>query len=133
MFNEKKGIPAPSGERNIVAKNTSLIGDIKSDGDFRVDGRIEGTIKTTGRVVIGKDGYVKGTIDCTDADIEGKFSGKLLVDQVLSLKSTANISGDVTLGKLSVEPGAALNATCTMKGSVKVMSNDKEEESKKTA
>ena len=133
MFNEKKGIPVtPSGERNIVAKNTSLIGDIKSDGDFRVDGKIEGTIKTTGRVVIGKDGFVKGTIECIDADIEGNFSGKLLVDQVLSLKSTANISGDVILGKLSVEPGAAFNATCTMKGSVKVMSNDKEE-AKKTA
>ena len=133
MFNEKKGTPAtPSGERNIVAKNTSLIGDIKSDGDFRVDGKIEGTIKTTGRVVIGKDGFVKGTIECIDADIEGNFSGKLLVDQVLTLKSTANISGDVILGKLSVEPGAAFNATCTMKGSVKVMSNDKEE-AKKTA
>ena len=131
MFNEKKGIPVtPSGERNIVAKNTSLIGDIKSDGDFRVDGKIEGTIKTTGRVVIGKDGFVKGTIECIDADIEGNFSGKLLVDQVLSLKSTANISGDVILGKLSVEPGAAFNATCTMKGSVKVMSNDKEEAQK---
>lgn len=132
MFNEKKEIPAPSGERNIIAKNTSLVGDIKSDGDFRVDGKIEGTITTTGRVVIGKEGFVKGTIDCVNADIEGSFSGKLLVDQVLSLKSTANISGDVTLGKLSVEPGAAFNATCTMKGSVKVMSNDKEE-AKKTA
>lgn len=132
MFNEKKEMSAPSGERNIIAKNTSLVGDIKSDGDFRVDGKIEGTITTTGRVVIGKGGYVKGTIDCTNADIEGNFNGKLLVDQVLSLKSTANISGDVTLGKLSVEPGAAFNATCTMKGSVKVMSNDKQEV-KKTA
>lgn len=132
MFNEKKEMSAPSGERNIIAKNTSLVGDIKSDGDFRVDGKIEGTITTTGRVVIGKGGLVKGTIDCTNADIEGNFSGKLLVDQVLSLKSTANISGDVTLGKLSVEPGAAFNATCTMKGSVKVMANDKQEV-KKTA
>ena len=132
MFNEKKEIQTPSGERNIIAKNTSLVGDIESDGDFRVDGKIEGTIKTTGRVVIGIEGIVKGTIDCIDADIEGIFSGKLMVDQILSLKSTANISGDVTLGKLSVEPGAAFNATCTMKGSVKVMSNDKEE-NKKTA
>ncbi|MCF6297840.1 MAG: polymer-forming cytoskeletal protein, partial [Flavobacteriaceae bacterium] len=109
-----------------------LVGDIKSDGDFRVDGKVEGTIKTSGRVVIGKDGIVTGTIDCTNADVEGTFSGKLLVDQVLSLKSTANISGDVTLGKLSVEPGAAFNATCTMKGSVKVISSNGQE-AKKTA
>lgn len=133
MFNEKKGAPVSSvGERNTIAKNTSLVGDINSDGDFRVDGKIEGTIKTSGRVVIGKEGTVIGTIDCTNADVEGTFSGKLIVDDVLSLKSTANISGDVTLGKLSVEPGAAFNATCNMKGSVKVMQNSGEE-TKKTA
>ncbi|MCK5677253.1 MAG: polymer-forming cytoskeletal protein [Flavobacteriaceae bacterium] len=132
MFNEKKGIPNQLGERNIIAKNTSVVGDISSDGDFRVDGKIEGTVKTTGRVVIGQEGVVTGTIDCTNADIEGTFSGKLIVDQVLSLKSTANISGEVTLGKLSVEPGAAFNATCTMKGTVKVMQNGGKE-NKKTA
>ena len=132
MFNEKKESPNPVGERNIIAKNTSLVGDINSDGDFRVDGKIEGTIKTGGRVVIGKEGFVSGTIECTNADIEGTFSGKLIVDQVLSLKSTADISGDVIMGKLSVEPGAAFNATCSMKGSVKVMQNDAEK-TKKTA
>ena len=132
MFNEKKESPNPVGERNIIAKNTSLVGDIKSDGDFRVDGKIEGTIKTSGRVVIGKEGYVSGTIECTNADVEGSFSGKLIVDQVLSLKNTADISGDVVMGKLSVEPGAAFNATCAMKGSVKVMQNDSEK-TKKTA
>jgi cytoskeletal protein CcmA (bactofilin family) len=132
MFNEKKESPSPVGERNTIAKNTSLVGDIKSDGDFRVDGKIEGTIKTSGRVVIGKEGFVSGTIDCAHADIEGTFSGKLIVDQILSLKSTADISGDVIMGKLSVEPGAVFNATCAMKGSVKVMQNDGEK-TKKTA
>ena len=132
MFNEKKESPNQVGERNTIAKNTSLVGDIQSDGDFRVDGKIEGTIKTTGRVVIGKEGFVSGTIDCAHADIEGTFSGKLIVDQILSLKSSANISGDVVMGKLSVEPGAVFNATCAMKSSVKVMQNDGEK-TKKTA
>ena len=133
MFNEKKGTITPQvGERNTIAKNTSLVGDIDSDGDFRVDGKIDGTIKTTGRVVIGKEGIVTGTIDCANADIECTFSGKLIVDQILSLKETAVISGDVVLGKLSVEPGAAFNATCSMKGAVKVMENGSEK-AKKTA
>ncbi len=124
MFSEKKGTPKPLGERNIIAKNTTLVGDLTSDGDFRVDGKIEGTIKTTGRVVIGKDGEVIGNIECINADVEGTFSGKLDVEEVLSLKSTAIISGDVILGKLSVEPGATFNATCTMKGSVKILKNE---------
>jgi len=133
MFNDKKNTSANQlGERNIIAKNTSLIGDITSDGDFRVDGSIEGTIKTSGKVFIGKEGAVKGTVDCANADIEGAFSGKLMVEGTLSLKSTANINGDVILGKLSVEPGATFNATCTMKNAVKTLLND-QQESQKTA
>ena len=124
MFSEKKSIPNQVLERNIVGKNTSLVGDIKSEGDFRIDGKVEGTIKTAGRVVIGQEGSVDGTIECTHADIEGKFSGKLNVDQMLSLKATATISGEVVLGKLSVEPGATFNASCNMKGSVKALKNE---------
>lgn len=132
MFSEKKGAPKPIGERNTIAKNTTFVGDLTSDGDFRVDGKIEGTIKTTGRVVIGKEGIVNGNIECLNADVEGTFSGNLDVEEVLSLKNTAVISGDVVLGKLSVEPGATFNATCAMKGSVKIV-KDGEQKTKKTA
>ncbi|RUA12696.1 MAG: polymer-forming cytoskeletal protein [Flavobacteriia bacterium] len=124
MFNEKKGTTQPLSEINIIGKNTVLTGDISSDGDFRIDGKIEGNIKSKGKVIIGKDGFVKGTIECINADIEGAFSGKLIVDQLLSLKETANITGDVVLEKLSVEPGAEFNATCSMKGAVKNINKD---------
>lgn len=128
MFSEKRSTPSgQTSERNIIGKNTSFVGDIKSEGDFRIDGSVQGTIKTNGRVVIGQAGKVDGTIECTNADIEGKFSGNLTVDQLLSLKSTANISGEVVLGKLSVEPGANFNASCAMKGSVKSIGNAKAE------
>ncbi len=124
MFSEKKSNPNQVLARNIIGKDTTFVGDIKSEGDFRIDGKVEGKIKTSGRVVIGVEGAVKGTIECTNADIEGKFSGNLTVDQLLSLKSSAHISGDVILGKLSVEPGANFNATCNMKGSIKALKNE---------
>ena len=73
-------------ERNVIAKNTIIVGEIKSDGDFRIDGTLEGSIKTSGKVVIGKDGVINGVIICSYADIEGKFSGKLEVKESLSLK-----------------------------------------------
>ncbi|PID69186.1 MAG: hypothetical protein CSA39_01680 [Flavobacteriales bacterium] len=124
MFSEKKAVMGQVLERNIIGKNSTFVGEIKSEGDFRVDGKVEGTIKTTGRVVIGKDGYIDGTIDCSNADIEGKFSGNLNVDDLLTLKSTASITGDVILGKLSVEPGASFNASCNMKGNIKALKNE---------
>lgn len=133
MFSEKKKNTNQVLERNTIAKNTSIIGDISSEGDFRVDGIVEGTIKTAGRVVIGSQGTVKGTIECSNADIEGRFSGKLTVTELLSLKSTAKIEGEVFINKLSVEPNATFNATCTMKSGVKELKTDERSKAEKTA
>jgi len=130
MFTEKKEKQQQDLERNIIGKNTSIVGDVISQGDFRIDGKVEGTIKTTGRVVIGKLGTASGKVECSNADIEGKFSGELLVNNLLTLKSTAKISGDVVISKLSVEPGAEFNATCAMKGSVKELKNEQTEKEK---
>ena len=75
--------------------------------------------------MIGKTGKVLGTLTCQDADIEGKIEGKLLVSNLLSIKSTAVIDGEVSTSKLAVEPGASFNASCVMNGNVKSLSNDK--------
>ena len=120
MFNNKeKSLKPRAMERNVVAKNTSITGDINSEGDFRIDGTLEGTLKTNCRVIIGVEGKIIGKVESNNADIEGKFSGELLVHETLTIKATANISGDVVIGKLSVEPGAVFNASCAMKGAVK--------------
>ncbi len=125
MFTEKTSKPAQAQARNVIGQNTHIVGDIKSEGDFRIDGSVEGTISTSGRVVIGKDGKVKGKVTCQNAEIEGDFSGNLIVNDVLTLKSTSKITGEVSIGKLSVEPGATFNATCAMKGSVKELKHGK--------
>ena len=136
MFSNKEKFQKPKAmERNVVAKNTSIIGDITSEGDFRIDGTLEGTLKTDGRVIIGVEGTVQGKVEASHADIEGKFSGELLVYETLTIKGTANISGDVVIGKLSVEPGATFNATCVMKGAVKELNQHEQQRlaSEKTA
>ena len=122
-------------ERNVIAKNSTFVGDITSDGDFRIDGVLEGTLKTKGRVIIGAEGTIKGVVEATNADIEGTFSGELSVDNTLTIKGTANISGDVVVGKLSIEPGATFNATCAMKGALKELkkSNETKKGNGKTA
>ena len=133
MFSEKKVTQSQVLERNIIASNTSITGDINSEGDFRIDGTVEGSIKTLGRVVIGAKGIVKGDVECSYADIEGDFSGKLVVTELLSLKKTANIKGEVFINKLSVEPGAIFNATCVMKSGIKELKNNGNSKEEKTA
>jgi cytoskeletal protein CcmA (bactofilin family) len=130
MFKEKKMKESPVLERNVIGKKTSIVGDIHSEGDFRIDGTVEGSIRAQGRVIIGKEGKVKGLIECTNADIEGEVSGNISVSDMLTLKSTAHINGDVVIGRLTVEPGASFNATCSMKGMIKELNKDGSKKSK---
>lgn len=103
------------GQPNRIEKNTKIKGDIISEADFRIDGKLDGNVKTSGKVVIGKGGYIHGKVECVNADIEGSFNGELLVSDLLSLKASAVIEGTVSVSKLAVEPGATFNAACTMK------------------
>jgi cytoskeletal protein CcmA (bactofilin family) len=104
------------GQPNRIEKNTKIKGDIISEADFRIDGKLDGNVKTSGKVVIGKGGYIHGKVECVNADIEGSFNGELLVSDLLSLKASAVIEGTVSVTKLAVEPGATFNASCSMKG-----------------
>lgn len=121
---KQQSIMETSSQQNIIAQGTKIVGDIASQGPFRIDGTIEGNVKTSGKVVVGKSGYIKGTLQGENADFEGKFSGKLILSGTLSLKASANIEGEVHISKLAVEPGATFNATCSMKGAEKLIAHE---------
>ncbi|MHA7942496.1 bactofilin family protein [Formosa sp. 3Alg 14/1] len=132
MFNENKKNKLQNSEasanQNIIAQGTKIVGDVNSDGGFRIDGTIEGNVITQGKVVVGKTGSIKGSLQGTDAYFEGKFSGKLILSGTLTLKSTAEIEGDFVVGKLAVDPGASFDGTCVMKSAVKTIKNEKSRE-----
>ena len=112
----------PNGQPNRIEKGTKIIGDISSTADFRIDGNLEGSINTSGKVVIGKEGAIIGKIVCKNADFDGRFNGTLEVKESLSLKSSSVTEGDVVTSKLIVESGAIFNAKCVMKTNVEVKS-----------
>lgn len=111
-------------EQNKIAQGTTYKGNIESQGSFRIEGKVIGNIKTPGKIVVGKTGYIEGQIECENADFEGEFKGELKVSKLLTLRATSIIEGEVFTGKLSIEPGAKLNATCSMKGHVKSLSKN---------
>jgi cytoskeletal protein CcmA (bactofilin family) len=107
------------GKTNRIVEGTEITGNIISEADFRLDGQLQGNFTTSGKIVIGPKGSVKGDVICKNADIEGKFDGILKVQEILNVKAKASISGEVTCGKLSVQPGADFSASCVMQLSAK--------------
>lgn len=116
MFEKKaKSYTDLLGKTNRIVEGTIIKGDIISQADFRLDGELIGNFHSKGKLVIGITGSVIGDITCKNADIEGKFNGKIQVVEVMNVKSKSRIQGEVTVGKLSVEPGADFSASCAMK------------------
>ncbi len=117
MFSKDKNPDHLLGKTNRIVEGTSIHGDITTLADFRLDGKLIGNFTSEGKIVVGPGGEVQGDIVCKNVDIEGIFTGKLVVEELLSIKSTAKIKGEIIVGKLAVEPGAIFEATCEMRNS----------------
>jgi cytoskeletal protein CcmA (bactofilin family) len=108
------------GILNIIGQGTRINGDLISNGDFRVDGAIEGGVKVGQRLVIGSTGKILGNIEADSATVAGHIKGNLTVKNVLELKPSAKIDGDIITNKMVIEAGAQFNGRCTMNVAVSV-------------
>ena len=110
----KNPLPEVPQSANLIQAGTSITGDIESNGNIRIDGNIKGIINTSGKVILGSTGSVDGDIICINADIEGRANGNIKVKELLTLKATALVNGEIYTDKLSIEPGAKFTGTCRM-------------------
>lgn len=102
------------GALNTLVEGTTVEGKVTAKSDIRVDGTIRGSLDCDGKVIIGATGFIEGQINCESAVIQGQFEGTLNVKDLLNVRQTAKINGEITTGKLIVESGAIFNVTCKM-------------------
>jgi len=120
MFSKNsKNMSADGSSVNLLVAGTSITGDVKSNGDFRIDGILKGTLSVKGKLVVGPNGHVEGEIECQNADVSGEIRGKINVSELLMLRASAKINGDIFTSKISIEPDAQFTGTCSMGGIVK--------------
>jgi cytoskeletal protein CcmA (bactofilin family) len=72
---------------NRIVEGTSIEGEIKCESNIRIDGSFVGNLATKGRLVVGPQGKIEGTVHCQNAEIEGLVKGKLYVQQNQDLHS----------------------------------------------
>ena len=137
MFNSSmaKNAASDSQSVNLIGAGTTIEGDITTNGDMRIDGSLTGTLNVKGKLVIGASGSVEGEVICQNADISGTLKGKIGVAELLSLKASAKLTGDIITNKIAVEPGATFSGSCSMGGVIKDIKGERTETqlSEKTA
>ena len=90
---KQKDENSAGGLHNALAAGTTIKGNIITETDFRLDGKVEGDISCNGKIVIGPKGSVTGNIVSENAEILGEVDGSVKVSAKLILKSTAIIKG----------------------------------------
>lgn len=100
---------------NSLTQGSVITGNIVSDNDFRIDGEVQGDMQCKGKVIIGQYGLLKGKVVCANAEIIGTVIGDIHVTDTITLRATANFTGEIKTKILVVEPNAILNGTCSMK------------------
>jgi cytoskeletal protein CcmA (bactofilin family) len=98
----------------VICKDVKVIGEIHSNGNVRIDGEVDGSIKAKGILTIGPTANVKAEIRAKEAVIAGRVEGKIVVDENLELEKTANVLGDIITKVLTVTTGARFNGKCQM-------------------
>ncbi|MEI7595363.1 MAG: polymer-forming cytoskeletal protein [Bacteroidota bacterium] len=115
---------------NLIGNGTVIKGDIIANGDIRIDGTLHGSLNTKGKLVIGPSGIVEGDIVCQNAEVQGQIKAQIKVNELLALKATAKLTGDIITNKLAIEPGAVFSGTCNMDAGKNIMSNVPKQEVK---
>ncbi|MCQ2253276.1 MAG: polymer-forming cytoskeletal protein [Bacteroidales bacterium] len=105
-----------SDENNVstIALGVEIVGEINANGSFRVVGKIKGNLKLTGKLVVDDTGVIEGDVVCKNATIAGKLDGKIVVEELLQLTSSARVHGEIITSKLAIEDGAIFTGSCNM-------------------
>ncbi len=111
---------------NQIGVGTEITGDVSTNGDIRIDGNLNGNLKTKGKLVIGETGTIKGEITCKNSVVEGAVNGKISVSELLTLKATSSLKGDIITRRLAIEPGAKFTGNCDMSDVTATKSNETE-------
>jgi len=101
---------------NMISVGTTIEGNISSTENIRFDGNLVGNLQTKGKVFVGQSGTINGEIRCKNCEVEGVIDGRVVVEELLSLRSMSKLYGEIKTGKLAIEPGATFTGKCDMGG-----------------
>ena len=113
---EESATTAVGGLETVLGSTTNLKGVLKSDGNIRVDGVLQGTIETAGNLVVGPSARVVADIRANAVQVWGQIQGNIQTVGRLEILSSGRVFGEVTVGSLMIDEGGLFRGQCFMDG-----------------
>ena len=102
-----------AGFDTVLGSGATLKGDLKSQGNVRLDGTFEGTLEIDGNVLVGETAKITANINAKNVSIGGAVRGNVSGKKVQLLR-TARVWGDITATAISTEEGAFIDGKIAM-------------------
>lgn len=96
----------------IIGLDSSIDGEIISSGSIRIDGRVSGSIKSKGDVIVGLDAKVNADIEAQYCEISGKVEGNVHSESQLRIYEAGSLTGDITVSSFAIEEGGIFSGNC---------------------
>lgn len=114
VTDSKNGVAGGEGAMSIIAAGMVVTGDIDSAGVVKVEGRVEGSVRTARQVLVGRQGEVKGDIETREAIIGGRVEGTITATERVDVQGTASVVGDIHTKSIVVQEGGKINGSVKM-------------------
>jgi cytoskeletal protein CcmA (bactofilin family) len=106
----KKGVDVVG----LIGNGMTVEGKLSFNDTVKIDGNFTGEIQSSGTLVVGESGYVKGQIKVGHAIITGEVKGTLEATTRVELKSPAKLFGDILTPNLIIGDGVVFEGNCIM-------------------
>ena len=105
--------PEPASPKAIlvtrIGQSVHIKGDITCAEDLVIDGQVEGTIEASGhRLTIGAGAAILGDVAAGRMSISGAVTGHVTATELITIRETGSVDGDVTAPLVAVREGAVL-------------------------
>jgi cytoskeletal protein CcmA (bactofilin family) len=105
----------------VIGKGTKITGQISDCAKLEIQGTVEGTI-VADALVVREGGVVKGDVRASHAEIHGLFEGQLAVRDVLDVRGTGHVQGELSYGQLAVAMGGYISGNISSETNAAVRS-----------
>lgn len=100
---------------SVLGGGMTVTGDVTGDGELRIEGRVEGSVSTKGRVIVDAGGEVEGGIEAEEVIASGKVSGNIKAKGAARLKKGCRVEADIEAAVIELEEGGVVNGRIQMK------------------
>lgn len=111
----------------IVSSSMRIEGELKSNGNIKIDGIISGKVHTAQDLLIGPNAQIDADLIAANAIIAGVVKGNVLVKNSLIITETGKVMGNISCTLLGIKEGAYFSGACKMQ-EVKQMPESEPEE-----